>query len=240
MSPNTVGKTLVLCFPFAGGTGQFFDILDRDTLDGVELVKLEYAGHGSRIREPLYQSFEALVADLYPQICDLLSNKGWCRFAFFGYSMGCLAAFSVLQKMVEEELQHLPVHLFFAAHPPMPLAEIQNMRGTQLDDWVKERTVAFGAVPEKLLYNHAFWRMYLPVYTADYKMISAYDFARGSFSSDLPMTAFYSEMDTPLQDMQAWKKYFTGDIQFIRYEGSHFFIKEHHADMMRVIVERLS
>ena len=98
MSPNTVGKTLVLCFPFAGGTGQFFDILDRDTLDGVELVKLEYAGHGSRIREPLYQSFEALVADLYPQICDLLSNKGWCRFAFFGYSMGCLAAFSVLQK----------------------------------------------------------------------------------------------------------------------------------------------
>ena len=37
----------LLCFPFAGGTASFFDMIEKD-LEGIDLVKLEYAGHGTR------------------------------------------------------------------------------------------------------------------------------------------------------------------------------------------------
>ena len=240
MSGNAAGKTLMLCFPFAGGTGRFFDILEPDLPSYMELAKLEYSGHGSRMREPLYASFDELVADLYPQIGDLLSSRNWCRFVFFGYSMGCISVFAVLQKIIEDGLRYLPAHVFLAAHPPKQLLKIQDMQGDALFAWVKERTVAFGAVPNELLHNHAFWRLYLPMYAADYKMISTYDFARISFSCDVPMTAFYSETDTPLQDMRQWGKYFRGDVRFVKYEGSHFFIQCHHRDMMRVMETCLS
>lgn len=240
MSRNVVDKILVICFPFAGGTSRFFDILEEDLPNHIELVKLEYSGHGDRIRAPLYKSFDELAADLYPQICDLLSRRVWCKFALLGYSMGCISAFAVLQKMIKEESPHLPVHVFFAAHPPKQLLEIQSMQGDILIDWVKKRTISYGAVPNELIHNRAFWSLYLPIYIADYKMISVYDLEHIRFTCDIPMTVFYVEEDTPLEDMKQWMKYFTGAVRFVKYEGTHFFIQQHHRDMMRIICSHLN
>ena len=55
-----MSKPQIVCFTYAGGNKSFFDVIEKD-LKEVELVKLEYAGHGERHKEILYQSFDELA-----------------------------------------------------------------------------------------------------------------------------------------------------------------------------------
>ena len=46
-------KPQCFCFPCAGGAATFFQGIEKDLPDA-ELVKMEYAGHGMRRKEPFY------------------------------------------------------------------------------------------------------------------------------------------------------------------------------------------
>ena len=87
----------LFCFPCAGGTADFFNQLDPWFSPAIELVKLEYAGHGTRHREPLYQDFAQLAEDLYAEVKSRYRSGG--DYALFGYSMGSVAAAEVLLRM---------------------------------------------------------------------------------------------------------------------------------------------
>lgn len=81
--------------------------------------------------------------------------------------------------------------------------------------------------------------MYLPLYRADYTLIGKYRFEKLDLKTGIPATVFYSETDTPLEDMELWKNYFTGDCKYYKFEGTHFFIQEHHREMAEIIREKL-
>ena len=81
--------------------------------------------------------------------------------------------------------------------------------------------------------------MYLPLYRADFLMISRYDFGNLAYTTKVPAVVFYSEQDTPRVEMELWKKYFTGNCEFVEYTGTHFFINEHYGEMAALIRERL-
>ncbi len=70
-------------------------------------------------------------------------------------------------------------------------------------------------------------------------MIGRYDFDRLGLRTRIPATVFYSEEDTPLREMEQWEKYFVGKIEFIRFDGNHFFIQQHYREMAEIISERL-
>lgn len=227
----------LFCFTFAGGTASFFDQLDPYVPPEMELVKLEYPGHGNRRKEPLCQGFSELGGDLYETIRE--HNADGMPYALLGYSMGTIAAVEVLVKILKEGELAPPVHVFLAAHEPHTKRELEDFCSGELDDLVRERTIRFGGIPEKLIHNSSFWRVYLPVYRADYGMIGSYDFDRLDIGFDIPATVFYSETDTPRVEMEKWKKIFTGECSFIRYEGNHFFIREHTGEMAEVILKSL-
>jgi surfactin synthase thioesterase subunit len=81
--------------------------------------------------------------------------------------------------------------------------------------------------------------LYLPVFRADYEIIWKYDFGKLDLRTEIPAEIFYSEEDTPLAEMEKWRRYFTGECAFHRYEGNHFFILEHHREMAGVLRRRL-
>lgn len=221
----------LICFTYAGGTKAFFDEIEKD-LDGIDLIKLEYAGRGERYKEEFYKSFTELADDLFSQIKDILI----CDYALFGYSMGTISLVEVLKRIIESNLK-LPSHLFIAAHEPHTKVELCGFKPDEEDDWVKERTIQFGAVPEKLQNNRVFWRSYLPIYRADYSIIGAYDFNKLNLKTGIPADIFYSESDTPISEMKLWEKYFP--CEYHSYEGTHFFIREHHSDMARIIRNKM-
>lgn len=229
-------KKQIFCFTYAGGNAAFFDGIDKDLPEN-ELVKLEYSGHGTRHREPLYHDFNELADDMYGHLAAAYNGS---EYALFGYSMGTISLVETLKRIEKRREIPLPDHVFLAAHEPMTKAEFSGYSREAVDEWVKERTIRFGTVPEKLINNKSFWRMYLPLYRADYSIIGKYRFEDLELESSIPATIFYSDSDTRTEDMKMWKKYFVGDCEFHQYEGTHFFIQNHHAEMATVIQEKMS
>ena len=227
-------KPQLFCFTYAGGTGAFFDEIGKD-LPNLDLVKLEYAGHGARRSEPFYSDFDQLAEDLFDKVREQYRGG---KYALFGYSMGSISLVEVLRRNLRTKTP-LPNHIFLAAHEPHTKSELQGFVSDELDDWVKRRTISFGAVPEKLLDNPVFWRTYLPLYRADYSIIGKYRFEELDLCTEIPLTVFYSETDTPLREMKKWKKYFVGESDFHRFDGKHFFIQQHHQEIAAIITEKL-
>lgn len=228
----------LFCFTFAGGSASFFDALEQCAGASVEVVKLEYAGHGVRHREGFYSDFPHLAEDLCKTIRDRC-RKGE-SYALMGYSMGCISAVETLKKILSSGEMPPPVRIFLAAHGPCAKRELMGYSENDPDELVRARTIQFGGIPESLVGNKSFWRVYLPVYRADYALIGSYDFQRLDLKSRIPATVFYSETDTPYEEIVQWGRFFIGECSFVRYEGNHFFIQEHCREMADVIKESLS
>lgn len=230
-----MSKTQLFCFTYAGGNSSFYDIIEQD-LSEIDLVKLEYSGHGSRHNSSFYKDFEDLADDMVNQLLDKYSGGSY---SLFGYSMGSISLVEVLKRILKIDFSPKPQHVFLAAHEPQTKAELDGFSSDELDEWVKQRTINFGAVPESLVNNSVFWRMYLPIYRADYSIIGNYKFEDLNLKTDIPATVFYSETDTPQDDMMKWNEYFVGKCNFYCYEGTHFFIQKHHKEMAEVIKKEL-
>ena len=226
-----MSKPQLFCYTYAGGTAAFFDPIGKD-LPGLSLVKPDYAGHGARRKEPFYGNFTELADDLFARFRE--SYEGGA-YGLFGYSMGSITVAELMKRILAAPDLSPPAHVFLAAHEPYTKAELSGYAPDELDEWVKERTIRFGGIPEELLENRIFWRMYLPLFRADYTLISGYRFEDLDFRTDVPATVFYSETDTHRRDMEAWRKYFTGECEFVEFSGNHFFIQEHQEEMAGVI-----
>ncbi|MCD7789897.1 MAG: thioesterase domain-containing protein [Bacteroides thetaiotaomicron] len=187
---------------------------------------------GTRYREAFYDDIDELADNMFSQLKQYMIFD---RYALFGYSMDSISLVEVLKRIIATELP-LSSHVFLAAHEPSATkSELRGFISGELDEWVKEQTIRFGAVPDRLLNNKAFWRIYLPIYRADYSIIGKYDFKKLDLNSDISATVFFSETDTPLEEMKLWEIYFKGSCEFCKFEGTHFFIWEHHAKTAEII-----
>lgn len=221
----------LFCFTYAGGNASFFDEIEK-SLTEYDIVKLEYSGHGTRHKEPYYTSFDELADDMYSLVKE--SYVGG-EYALLGYSMGSISLAEVLRRILGTDVFPNPSHVFLAAHQPTTRTEIVDMSDGELDEYVKDRTLKFGTVPDVLLKNDVFWRMYLPIFRADYSLLAKYKFEDLKLKTTIPATVFFSETDTPIEDMLQWKSYFKGNCDYHCFEGNHFFIQEHYEEMASII-----
>ncbi len=225
-------KPQLFCFTYAGGTAAFFSEIEHE-LYGLELVKLEYAGHGERHKESFYMDFDELSDDMFHALQERYDGGDY---SLFGYSMGSITLVEVLKRIGASQMKK-PSHLFLAAHEPHTKTELLGFSDNELDEWVRERTIRFGAVPEKLLCNKVFWRTYLPIYRADYSIIGKYQFEQLNLHENIPTSVFYSETDTPLREMKQWERYFP--CEFYEFSGNHFFFHQHHQEMAKIIRHKM-
>ena len=222
----------LFCFTFAGGTAAFFEPLDDYLPHEISVVKLEYAGHGERHQEAFYRNFEELSEDLSRLLLHHIAPEE--PYAMFGYSMGSIACVEVLKKLLAQG-GSLPKCVFLAAHAPCCKEELGGYSSQELDEYVKKRTLAFGGVPDELAGNALFWRIYLPVFKADYALIANYQFSPPRPPFAVPAVVFYSEQDTPLVEMQRWNTWFAMPPKFNRFDGTHFFYRNHVPEIATVI-----
>lgn len=227
----------LFCLTYAGGTAAFYNQVDLYINNSIEVIKLEYAGHGTRYKEPFYNNFFELAEDMYGQIKATLCSAE--EYALIGYSMGSISLVEILKIIIDKKEIAMPKCVFLAAHEPIPKKELTGFSESELDTFVKERTIEFGGIPEKLINNNSFWRMYLPLYRNDYSIIGKYDFDSVKLKTNVPAVIFYSPTDTKAENIKLWSKYFVGVVEYAEYEGSHFFIEQHCKEMCDIINEKL-
>ena len=182
----------IFCFTHAGGSASFFNVIEKD-LPEYDLVMLEYPGHGKRYREACCEDMGSLADDAYSVIKHRYTGG---EYALFGYSMGSAAAAEVLLRISKEKTLPKPCHVFIAAHVPFEEEKLFDISKLDSDEYIRERTLLFGGIPSELSDSKAFWRLYIPLFRADYSIIVKYRMNALSDVTDVPATVFYSESDT--------------------------------------------
>lgn len=223
-------------FPYAGGSiASFKKLTDRVSKD-IEVITVEYAGRGTRAKEPLAESFEALREDA-ASYCRLRRERG-VPCAVMGYSMGSILAYELISRHV---LDDGLIHLFIAAEvsPKDRSLELRKLKDPT-DEQIFERAKRLGGLDERLLKNERFWDIYIKPMLSDYRLFFEYKFAGGGEKIKTDATFFYCENDTALKDVQKWSELIDGRFDFHEMGENHFFINQHYAEMAGFMNESLS
>lgn len=229
-----IKKKKLFGITYAGGTAKLFSELYSYLEDSVECISTEYAGHGTRAKEPFYDTWDEMVSDIANQINGHLREDD--DFALFGYSMGSAVVYELLAQNL---LKRQPVHIFLAGHEA-PDVEWEAKQYFKLSDRellaVLSPKGGFRNTDSKMLERDAFRRIYFEPMRNDYRLLGQYRMSRRiRFSA--PATLFFSPDDIPAERMHSWDSFLSEGSEFVELTGNHFFIQQ-HAERMAEIVRK--
>src|SRR2546430_16859147 len=98
-------KLTIICLPYAGGNKFSYKIYNSFLPEFIQLHTVDYPGHLTRMKEPLFTDIHLIVEDVYKQIKDLLTEP----YAIYGHSMGALMGY-LLTKIIMQKKKQLPAH----------------------------------------------------------------------------------------------------------------------------------
>lgn len=224
-----MARTQLFCLPYAGGNANFYAELAGDLRPDIVLTPIEYKGHGTRMGEDPCTTMSELIDDVYAQM-----RKQWKNlpFALLGYSMGATAIYHMYSYLVDRGLK--PKHLFFMANTPPYIPDDTILTSEQDDETFLKEMADLGGLSEEFLAYPELVELFLPILRADVYLEEHSHVAEPS-TLDCNMTVLYSTSDNESGMMGEWSKCAGKLCSFHEYEGDHFFLAEHYADVAEVI-----
>ncbi len=209
--------------PFAGGSARSFDMLRPYLADEFEVHVFEYAGHGTRRKEPFYESLQAMARDAALFVTQRRNNR---PYALFGYSMGSLV---VYEMFAQEAILDPPVHFFLASHDsPDSRWEGQHYYGMQEEDFILmlRKMGGLDRVDDKTLHNRFFQKIYMEPIREDYRLLAEYTMS-SRVVLPAPVTMFYAPADITKERIERWKPFMPQGSNIIAMGEKHFFLESH-------------
>lgn len=137
----------LFCFPYAGGSASFYNEWKSNSGD-IEIIPIEYPGHGSKFTEPLCRSMDSLTDTLLREMIANYGVNSLKRFSFFGHSMGAIVAYEIAVKLLER--YGTKVSYLFLSSKSSPEHKMDKIKGSKtLIDQLKE----IGGINEEILKN---------------------------------------------------------------------------------------
>ena len=222
-------------FPYAGGSIAAFKRLTDIIDDRIDVITVEYAGRGTRAKEPLASSIWELLNDAVGYCCDRRNNS--IPFAIMGYSMGSILAYEII---VRGELSGELKHLFISAEvsPNDRTLELRQMKDPT-EAMILERARQLGGLDERILQNKRFADIYIKPMLSDYRLFFDYRFGNYSEKISVDTTFFYCEQDTAYTDVLKWNELINGKFDFHEMGENHFFINQHYQEIAEIINKTL-
>lgn len=228
------GQTRQLfCLPYAGGSSSFYNRWKNRVDSHIELVPIEYSGHGTRMNEQLKEDPSELIED----ICScILAKKRDVSFGIFGYSMGAKLCMSVVVRLSELTGEQ-PEALFLGACTPPHISE--SKISWETDDELYQILYQYGGTPREVLQCKELCELFLPIIKADLSVSSNMCFTRVRPVCDSNLFVLYSSVDDPQHTMGQWETYTTGECKILQFDGTHFFINQHEDEVIALINQNL-
>ena len=82
----------LFCVPYAGGSARVYRNWRREFPDGTEVIPLEFAGRGSRAKQPFPDSVPEAALELAETVRERATGA---PYVLFGHSMGSLVVFEM-------------------------------------------------------------------------------------------------------------------------------------------------
>lgn len=225
----------LFCIPHAGSTAQSYAKFRPPLSDVANVIPVELAGHGARMRETLPTLVAEHVEDLYPRIREQIDGP----FAFFCHSLGTLLGFEILRKLEADGL--VAAHAFFSGR------YTPDLRSTSA--WYAAPDGAFmgmirriGGTDPAVFDNPELAKVFVPILRADYQVAETFELEEPERILQCPITALAGEMDGIVSQRQLmrWDEFTSGPFRYELVPGGHFYLLDDIDRTARGIREALT
>ena len=212
------GSLRLFGLPYAGAGASMFRKWSNWLPAEVELWPIQLPGRENRISELPVTS----LADLVPQLADVLAPYLGKPFIFFGHSMGALISFELARELRRRQTAQ-PRALFLSGKYAPQLVR-QELRFSLADDEFLLELQGLnrnrGSVADELELLQAF----LPTIRADFSICDTYRYSEEPpLDCQLTVSGGLQDPEASPADMAAWRDQTTGPFSLRLFEGDHFF-----------------
>lgn len=229
----------LFCFPYAGGnTDTIYCPWKKYLNPNIELIPVEYPGHGKRIMEPLSKNLKELVSGLFHTIIKYEIDEH-TNYMIYGHSMGTIVVYELL-KLIKENQLLLPHTLFLSGrYSPHVVYQKENTHLLSNEQLINN-LIQLGGVPSEIRSYPELMNICLPIIRNDYQIIDEYELTMPISCFNSNIVFIYSDNDPYLENRKKvndWGCYTDQEFLVIEVEGDHFFINDKAAFICHLINE---
>lgn len=218
--PKKSATHRLFCFPFSGGSPQYF----REWCDLVpatlEICVLSAPGKGCRVAEMPLESMDELIEEIMRQK-EIFWEK---EFSFFGHSMGAWVAAETCWRLLDQGCV-LPRQFIVSGSIPLCFKRLPPYVHQMADDDLINELKILGGTPEALLEDRKFMSSFLPGIRADFKIFELHTHRHSrALPVDLSVWSGIEDPRVPVSLGQYWKMIVSGNANERFFPGGHMFI----------------
>ncbi|MEU9129806.1 thioesterase domain-containing protein [Kitasatospora sp. NPDC048540] len=201
-----------------------------------EIHLLDAPGRGRLTDLPACSDAGQLVDFFHDEIVLAMDRP----FAFFGHSMGGLAAYELTNRLAAEGLP-LPVWLGLSARgaprPPGP----SDTRHTLPDDALRHHLAAMGGTPPEVLQDPEIWQLFGPMIRTDLRLVETWTPCEGTAPLTVPLSVFGGSDDVVVspQRLAAWQQHARRFLGLHLFDGDHFYFRGRTAEMAALVTAQI-
>jgi medium-chain acyl-[acyl-carrier-protein] hydrolase len=220
LKPNPNARLRLFCFPFSGAGAPAFNTWHTAFPQEIELVAVEYPGHGQRLAEPLLRDLDTLVSAAVQGLGPYLDLP----FVFFGHSLGALLAFE-LARALRTRLGLLPAALILSSHSAPQVEPREEKFASLPNDELVERIRRLNGTDDHVLDHPELRELFLPIFRADFAICDEYSF-RVEEPLDCPIFACggLNDIYVPPDDLAQWRSHTSSFFECRLFPGDHFYL----------------
>lgn len=207
--------------------------------DLVDVITVEYCGHGGLFGKGLYKRIFELRDDLIERY--FLYNQE--PFIIYGHSLCSLVAYEITCELRKRNCL-MPEHVVFASFRPPHLLDRRKKYTTMSKDDFLERIVQLGNTPKEVIENEELKEIVYEILYADMKLVDDYVFD-GIENIGISVSAFagMNDDEAPKNEINEWSKYTDKEFNIRIFNGDHFFAfkeegREHLLNCMESLLRK--
>jgi medium-chain acyl-[acyl-carrier-protein] hydrolase len=215
-------KTLLFCFPHAGGNPLIFKDWQRRMPEWIEIRPIQPPGRGARFTEAPIDDYQRLVARYAADVQAEVKRSRSARYVLFGHSAGARFAFGAALELADRGQPH-PLRCILACSSP-PARSLQEKRRSALsDEELRQSLQRMGGSPASVLADANLMKLVLPLLRADFRANEGAHVV-GNRWLECPVTLIAAEEDreyTP-EHVFEWESQTWGAVRKVTLPGGHF------------------
>ena len=225
----------LVCLPQAGGNAWTYRQWAERLPDEIELLAIQYPGHGDRLGEEPHREFDRLLSGITRYLTPELNRP----YALFGHSMGALLAFETaraLQTMGVTPAEHVFLS-GYNAPVEMDIPDGGTPVHTMSDSQLLERIEALDCTPREILEDHEMRMLLLRQIRADSAICDSHVLHdRTPLVSPVTVLGGTNDPRTSESGLKAWQEYTSGTFGVRWFEGNHGFLLAEEERVHKMLV----
>lgn len=223
----------LICVPFAGGNPEVFGPWTQWLGTDIDLLAVRLPGHGRRMRETPFGTWDELVDDIIDALAPFLSRPH----AFYGHCFGGQLAYELAHRAHTAMTVRLFVSSCRSPDTQSAGAPVHGLPDAEFCSALGQ----IGVAPAEVLGNAALMRILLPAIRSEIRLAELWGDRQGA-RLDVPITAMYGTEDLTdeRRGMTGWPGFTTRGCEFVEIPGDHFYLQANPPLLGDIINSRLA